>query len=158
MILWRIAAETRKYAADDLSGKAAAAHPGRWNEERQPVVYAAPTIAMAVLETAAHIDDGGLPLNRFVVRIDVPDAVWSAREELQAAALPTSWAAIPAGRTSVKIGSDWIRSLRSAILLVPSVIVPEERAALINPAHADARKIVGKVVRSFEYSRLFRPG
>lgn len=158
MILWRIAAETRKYAADDLSGKGAAVHPGRWNEERQAVVYAAPTIAMAVLETAAHIDDGGLPLNRFVVRIDLPEAVWAAREELQVAALPTGWAAVPAGKASVKIGSDWLRSLRSAILLAPSVIVPEEWVALINPAHADASRIVASVVRPFEYSRLFRPG
>jgi RES domain-containing protein len=157
VILWRIAAETRRYAADDMSGKGAATHPGRWNDDGQPVVYSAPTIAMAVLETAAHIDDGGLPLNRFVVRIDVPDAVWAARAELQAAALPTSWAAIPAGRTSVKIGGDWLRSHRSAILLVPSVIVPEECVALINPAHKDADRIVGEVARFFDYSRLFRP-
>jgi RES domain-containing protein len=158
VILWRIAAETRKHSADDLGGKGAASHPGRWNEEGQPVVYAAPTLAMAVLETAAHIDDGGLPLNRFVVRIDVTEAVWAARDELPAAALPVGWAAIPAGRASVKVGSDWIRSLRSAILLVPSVIVPEEWVALINPAHTDAKGIAGKTVRPFEYARLFRPG
>lgn len=112
---------------------------------------------MAVLETAAHIDDGDLPPNRFVVRIDLPDAVWAAREELLVAALPTGWAAIPAGGASVRIGGDWLRSLRSAILLAPSVIVPEERVALINPAHPDARRMVANVVRSFEYSRLFRP-
>jgi RES domain-containing protein len=156
VILWRIAAETRKYSAEDLSGGGAAAHPGRWNEEKQPVVYAAPTIAMAVLETAAHIDDGGLPLNRFVVRIDVPDDVWSAREELDPAALPPAWSAIPAGRTSVKIGSDWLTSARTVILLVPSVIVPEERAALINPMHPDAKTLTATVVRPFEYNTLFR--
>ena len=49
MILWRIAAETRKYSAHDLTGGGAAAHPGRWNDDKQPVVYAAPTIAIAVL-------------------------------------------------------------------------------------------------------------
>lgn len=64
MILWRIAADTRRYAADDLSGGGAAAYPGRWNDEQQPVLYTAPTIAIAVLETAAHLDDHGLPLNR----------------------------------------------------------------------------------------------
>jgi RES domain-containing protein len=119
-------------------------------------VYAAPSIALAVLETAAHIDAGGLPLNRFVVRIDVPDAVWAARDELDVATLPATWAAIPAGKTSVKIGSEWITSRRSAILLVPSVIVPEERAALINPAHPDARKLTATVTRRFEYDKLFR--
>jgi len=71
--LWRIAAETRKYAADDPSGGGAAASPGRWNDKHEPTVYCAATIAMAVLEIAAHIDDAGLPLNKYVVEIDVPD-------------------------------------------------------------------------------------
>src|SRR5512133_1880083 len=88
VILWRIATETRKYAATDLSGAGAARSPGRWNEEGEAVVYAAVSIALAVLETAAHINDRGLPMNRFVVRIDVPQDVWDARQERPAAALP----------------------------------------------------------------------
>ena len=156
MILWRIAAETRKYAANDLSGAGAAANPGRWNDEGQAVLYAAPSVALAVLETAAHIDDAGLPLNRFLVRIDVPDTVWAARETLEAATLPPNWSAIPAGRASVKIGSQWIASLRSPILLVPSVIVPEECAALLNPGHTLCKGVRATIVRAFEYSRVFR--
>ena len=82
MKLWRIAAETRTYPATDLSGGGAAKSPGRWNEAGQHVLYTAPTIAIAVLETAAHIDDGGLPLNRYLIEIEVPEAVWKARKEL----------------------------------------------------------------------------
>ena len=156
MILWRIAAETRKYPADDLSGGGAAASPGRWNNEKQAVLYAAPTIAIAVLETAAHIDDAGLPLNRFLVRIDVPEAVWKKREEVDASTLPVTWSAIPAGRGSVKFGSDWIASARSPILLVPSVIVPEETAALVNPSHPLSKRIKASIVRPFDYNKLFR--
>jgi RES domain-containing protein len=156
VILWRIATETRRYAAADLSGAGAARNPGRWNGDGQPVVYASLSIALAVLETAAHINDRGLPLNRFLVRIDVPQPVWAAREEKSAASLPAGWAAIPAGAASVKIGSEWHGSLRSAILLVPSVIVPEEFAALINPVHPDAAKLTATVIRPFEYNRLFR--
>ncbi|MGH9577278.1 MAG: RES family NAD+ phosphorylase [Terriglobales bacterium] len=157
MKLWRIAAETRKYAATDLSGGGAAANPGRWNDDKEPVVYCAPTIAIAVLETAAHIDDSGLPLNRYLIEIDVPDVLWAQREELDPAKLPATWSAIPAGRASVKVGSEWLSSLRSAILLVPSVIVPEEWASLINPRHPKAAAITAKVVRRFEYNRLFKP-
>ena len=156
MKLWRIAAETRKYAADDLSGAGAALSPGRWNDENEPVVYCAPTIAMAALESAAHVDDAGLPLNKYLVEIDVPDGVWLHHEEVNIATLPATWAAIPAGRGSVTFGSDWLASLRSPILLVPSVIVPEEPIALINPAHGDAARISAKVIRLFEYNRLFR--
>ena len=156
MKLWRIAAETRKYAATDLSGGGAAASPGRWNDEKQAVVYSAPTIAIAVLETAAHIDDAGLPLNRFLVEIVVPDDVWLMHEVASLASLPPTWAAIPAGGASVKVGSNWLTSLRSPILLVPSVIVPEEFAALINPRHPASAKITAKVIRPFEYNKLYR--
>jgi RES domain-containing protein len=154
--LWRIAAETRKYPAADLSGAGAAEHPGRWNDDKEPVVYCAPTIAMAVLETAAHVDDSGLPLNRFLVGIDVPDRVWARRKAIDTATLPPTWAAIPAGRASVKIGSQWLASRRSPILMVPSVIVPEEWASLINPRRPDAATITANVVRLFDYNRLFR--
>jgi RES domain-containing protein len=154
--LWRIAAETRDYAAIDLTGAGAAKHPGRWNDYKEAVVYCAPTIAMAVLETAAHIDASGLPLNRYLVEIEVADVTWARREEVDIANLPRTWAAIPAGRASLKIGSDWLASLRSPILMVPSVIVPEEWVSLINPRHPDAAAITAKVARPFEYNRLFR--
>lgn len=158
MILWRIATETRQYRADDLSGGGAARSPGRWNEAGQAVLYTAPSIAIAVLETAAHLDDAGLPLNRYLVKLELPSRVWQARKELDAATLPPTWNAIPAGATSAQVGSDWLRAGESAVLLVPSVIVPEEQAALVNPAHPDAAKIKATVVRPFDYSRLFRSG
>jgi RES domain-containing protein len=156
VILWRIAAETRKYGADDLSGAGAAKSPGRWNDDGQPALYTAPTIAIAVLETAAHVDDSGLPLNRYLVQIDVPDAAWAARDVMDVSKLPITWAAIPAGRVSVQAGADWLRGMTALILEVPSVIVPEEPAALLNPLHTDAKKLSAKVVRLFEYNRLFR--
>lgn len=156
MNLWRIAADTRQYRADDLSGGGAARRPGRWNDTGEAVIYAAPTISIAVLETAAHIDDTGLPLNRYLLELDVPDDVWALREELDVATLPPSWSAIPASHASVKIGSAWLASLRSPILLVPSVVVPEERASLINPNHPEGKRITARVVHLFEYNRLFR--
>lgn len=119
-------------------------------------MYCAPTIAMAVLETTAHIDDAGLPLNRFLIEIDVPADAWRARQHLKALALPPTWDAIPAGRAGVNIGSTWVRALSSAILLVASAIIPEENAALINPLHPDAKSIGARAIRRFEYNRLLR--
>lgn len=156
MNLWRIAAETRKYPADDLSGAGAAKHPGRWNDDGEAVLYTATSLALAVLETAAHVDAAGLPLNRFVVRLEVPDDVWAAREERPPSALPAAWDAIPAGVASVKVGSAWLRARTSAVLLLPSVVVPEERVALLNPNHPDATRVKPTVLRAFPYDRLFR--
>jgi len=156
VILWRIAAETRRHAATDLGGAGAAASPGRWNDEGQPAVYCAPTIAMAVLETAAHIDDAGFPLNRFLVRIDVPDRLWSARAVVDMQSLPAGWAAIPAGKASVEVGAGWLRDRQGVCLQVPSVIVPEECVVMLNPLHPDASSLVAHAVRAFDYGRLFR--
>jgi RES domain-containing protein len=156
--LWRIAAATRDCAADDLRGGGAARYPGRWNKQTEPVIYCAPTRAIAILETAAHIDDSAFPQNRYLVEIAVPDKVWSAREEIPVARLPVSWDAIPAGQVSIKVGSTWLSSRRSPILLVPSVIVPEEWCALINPQHPLAARISAQAVRAFNYQRLFRSG
>ncbi len=156
MILWRIAAETRRYRADDLSGGGAAASPGRWNDHGQTVLYMAPTIAMAVLETAAHVDDAGLPLNKYLVRVDVPDVAWAARHVLDVQVLPLTWAAIPAGSASVRIGSEWFRAAVSPVMVVPSVIVPEECVVVINPGHPLVVGMSATVLRRFEYNRLFR--
>ena len=111
---------------------------------------------MAVLETGAHIDDSGLPLNKFVVEIEVPDGVWGQRSEVAVAALPVTWNAIPAGGASAKFGSEWLASLRSPILVLPTVIVPEESIVMINPRHSEAAFITARALRRFEYNQLFR--
>jgi RES domain-containing protein len=154
--LWRIAAETRLYKADDLSGAGAAKHPGRWNEEGDAVVYASPSRALAVLETVAHLDDTGLPLNRFLVRIDVPGPVWAKRQKLEVVEMDPGWRAIPAGRASARLGHEWVVANKSALLMVPSVIIEEEANVLINPRHSGAAGVTAAVVRLFEYNRLFR--
>lgn len=156
MILWRIATDTRRYRADDLSGAGAALSPGRWNDAGQAVLYTAPSVALAVLETAAHVDDAGLPLSKFLVKINLPDAAWDARLVIDVEALPLTWAAIPAGSASVLVGARWFRAAKSPVLEVPSVIVPEESVAVIQPAHPLAAGISATIVRRFEYNRLFR--
>lgn len=155
--LWRISAETSDYKANDLTGGGAAKFPGRWNAKTQRVVYCAKNISLAVLETAAHIDDAGLPLNRYVVRIEVPITIWNARVVLERASLDAAWCAIPFGRASIDAGAEWYSTAKSALLEVPSVVVPEESTILINAEHADANLIAAKTIRLFEYNRLFRP-
>ena len=156
MRLWRIATETRTFAAHDLSGNGAAISPGRWNGPGQVVVYAAPTMALAMLETAAHINTLGLPLNRFLVAIDVPDALWAQRQEISVDQLPVGWSAIPAGQTSVEVGAQWLSRQSNLLLCVPSVIVPEESIALINPAHPSASQLKAFKLRPINYGAVFR--
>ncbi len=107
-------------------------------------------------ETAAHINTLGLPLNRFLVAIDVPDDLWAQRQDIAADQLPPGWAAIPAGLTSVEVGTQWLSRQSSLLLCVPSVIVPEEPIALINPAHPMAGQLSAYKVRPVTYGSVFR--
>jgi RES domain-containing protein len=153
--VWRIATEALTYGANDLSGTGAKMTGGRWNSKGTLVVYCAANIALATLETVHSLRNGGLPFNRYLVRIDVPDAVWDARQVLDP--LPGGWDAIPAGLTARTAGDVWIASRASALLLVPSVIVPDEYNVLINPQHGAAATIVATTLKRWIYDPRFFP-
>jgi RES domain-containing protein len=157
--VWRIAAETREYRATDLSGEGSARYPGRWNELEQPVIYAADCPALAMLETVAHLGElVRFPLNRYLVRIEIPPVVWARAKQLRADELDASWAAVPAGASAVEAGAAWLRSAASALLRVPSAIVPEHQAVLINPRHADAKRLRAATTRRVDYALALRKG
>lgn len=154
--VWRIASDTRDWQADDLSGAGAKAIGGRWNEKGMAVVYSSETRALACLETAVHLNAGGLPLNRYLVEITISDEAWARARMESAASLPIGWEAEPAGLTSIRFGTDWLRSGTSALLVVPSVIVPEEFNVLINPAHPDSAGIAAAKRRRWLYDPRLR--
>ena len=156
-VLWRIATDATTYFADDLSGMGAKITGGRWNEINRAMVYASSTRALACLETVVHLNSGGLPLNRYLIELQVEDAVWAAAQHETSATLPVGWDAEPCGKTSMDFGTRWLTGRGSALLVVPSVIVQEEVNVLINPEHADAAKITAKKIRRWTYdSRLVK--
>lgn len=149
--VWRIAADTPEYTADDLSGEGARRTGGRWNRTGLPVLYTSETRALACLETLVHLKAVGLPFNRYLVRIDIPDEVWAKAERQTSRTLSVGWDAEPIGKVSIDFGSDWIASGRSCLLLVPSVIIPEERNILVNSAHTDHAGLAATKERRWLY-------
>lgn len=148
---WRIAADTPHYAADDLSGAGAKATGGRWNRPGNALLYCAENIALACLETYVHLKSAGLPLNRYLVRLDIPAKLWEAATTLDMQSAPVGWDALPPGLASLDAGDAWIAGAATALLLVPSSIVPDEHNVLINPAHPDAAKISARKLRRWIY-------
>jgi RES domain-containing protein len=153
--IWRIGTDTPDYGSDDLSGEGARRTGGRWNRAGTPMIYASSSIALSCLETVVHLDAGDLPLNRYLVSIEIPDNVWEAKNILNRDD-HVGWDAIPAGITSLEAGNRWAAEGTSAVLLVPSVIVPEENNVLINPAHPEALQIQAKKIRRWTYDARFR--
>jgi len=145
--IWRIATQGPSWRADDLSGTGSAADPGRWNSHGTPVVYASSSIALCCLETLVHISgDAGLPLQRWLVAIDVPTEHWQQRTKMEPVDLPR-WDTTPSGAASRDWGDRWLGSRRSLLAAVPSVIVPEENNLLINPSHPASALLLATVVR-----------
>jgi len=154
LVLWRIAADTAKYKADDLTGAGAANSGGRWNKIDVPALYCATSISLACMETVVHLNT--LPFNRFLIRIEVPDLVSKSAITHTVGALPVGWDAEPAGHESIQLGTAWLQSESTNLMYVPSIIVPEEQNVVINPAHPDSAKIRAVKVRKWTYDPRFR--
>lgn len=145
MIVWRI---TRKRHRG-LDGEGARLNGGRWNAEGVAVGYTSTTLALAALEYLAHVDPEDVPADLVAVRISIPDDL--RQERVQASDLPADWKEVLDHPACVRCGDAWAKGTRTAILRVPSAIVPEEENVLINPEHADAERIAIEHIRSFVF-------
>jgi RES domain-containing protein len=155
--LWRIATEAPGYGATDLTGRGAELTGGRWNRKGVAMVYTSTTRALACLETLVHFEASArLPLNRYLVRIQVPPDSWKHRRRLGALGAHAGWDAEPPGRVSRDFGSQWAADNKSLLLEVPSIVVAEEFNVLINPKHADISRVRAENVRKFTYDARLR--
>jgi RES domain-containing protein len=133
MRLWRISDHA------DLSGEGGLRASGRWHSKGSRVVYLADHPASALLEVLVHleIDVEDLPTHYQLLAIEAPDGV--AVTALDDANLPPDWRDRPL--ITRARGDDWLRGGASALLRVPSAIVPATGSTLFNPAHADATRL-----------------
>jgi RES domain-containing protein len=133
MRLWRISNRA------DLSGGGGLYVSGRWHGKGRRVVYLADHPASALLEVLVHleIDVEDLPTRYQLLAIDAPDDI--ATTTIDERSLPPDWRDRPL--TTRVCGDDWLRAGASALLRVPSAIVPATRNYLLNPAHADAMRL-----------------
>lgn len=108
-------------------------------------------MALAALETLVHLNP---PLRFGCVSIEMTfdDALV---ESVNPSTLPSDWCEKPPPLSTQAIGDLWVKKARSAVLELPSVIIPSETNYLINPKHPDFRKIqIGKPVPFAFDSRL----
>lgn len=133
MKAWRIAPAPRRV----FDGAGAGLVGGRWNPVGSPVIYAADSYALALLEVLVHAQIGAIPPASRYVEIDVPDDL--PPEAVDPADL-RGWDR-PDHAVAQAFGRTWIAQARSAVLLVPTVVSPSDRNVVINPAHPEAIRI-----------------
>jgi RES domain-containing protein len=123
---------------------------GRWNPPGIAAVYLAESRALAALEILVHAPRETLALEWRVIPVDMPDE-WIE----PARALPDGWRDQPSSTAARRYGAMWLGKERAVGLVLPSVVVPQERNLLFNPRHPKAAKLkTGKVERFAFYSRL----
>ncbi len=128
-----------KFVDTAFDGEGARVFGGRWNEKGTRMVYASASASLAILETFVHMGIDARTISHVIIEIDISDEII---EELANADLPDRWNASPAPELCQDLGTSWANSMHSAVLSVPSVIMPVERNYLINPMHPDFEKIV----------------
>jgi RES domain-containing protein len=107
------------------------------------MAYTASCGALAVVEYLAHLSR--LPSGLMLMLIEIPDTLKIERVH-----------SVPADPAAFRqIGDDWLESKATAVLEVPSVLVPRQKNYLINPGHPlfDAISIIESSPFAFD-SRL----
>jgi RES domain-containing protein len=147
MLLWRIS----NYAT--LDGQGGLLASARWHTRGRPVVYLAATPAGALVEALVHLELGidELPQTYKLLKAECPDNIGMlAADE---ALLPDDWRSKELVTRSM--GDEWLAQQRSALLSVPSAILPETSNLLLNPGHPDAAQVRVVWHRAFRYDPRF---
>lgn len=149
--VWRIT--TARFAQTAFSGEGARLYGGRWNPKGCEVVYTAESQSLALLELL--VQDDPLRANYVLIPAVLPSDL--RMTQLDAGELPDNWRTIGARDVLQAMGLEWIRSGQTAVLSIPSAVLPEERNYLLNPRHPDFVRIVIGEPRSLQTdTRLLR--
>jgi RES domain-containing protein len=150
--VWRIA--TSGFARSAFSGEGARLYGGRWNPKGVPIFYTAASQSLAMLEML--VQDQRLRARYVIIEARIPAGL--AVDRVRTDRLPSDWREITAREKLQAIGAEWARKRGTAVLVVPSAIVPPESNYLLNPLHADFKRIkIGKPTTVETDLRLIKP-
>jgi RES domain-containing protein len=103
------------------------------------MVYTSATLSLAAQELFVHLDPADLPADLVSISAIIPDSV--RVEVLDPDTLPRNWREYPAPESLAAIGASWAASATSAVLAVPSAVIPQENNYLLNPSHSDFPRV-----------------
>jgi RES domain-containing protein len=150
--VWRIALA----AHATLDGEGARRYGSRWTSRGVPAVFASATLSLAALERFVHTDADLEPMGLVAIPLTISDRM--AIESVEVATLPADWRAFPPPTKLTTIGDAWSRAARSAILSVPSAVIPHERNFVLNPGHPAFGQVLVGPAEPFSFDpRMWKP-
>jgi len=142
MRVWRLVRKRRLPSA--FSGEGSRIVGGRWNNPGIPVVYTSSSLSLATLEYLIRASALRAPQDVYSIWADVPDDL--PMEIIPTDRLVKRWRRYDLPVQFLRdLGDAWFARAHTAVLRVPSAIIPVEDNVLLNPTHADFRKVrIGK--------------
>jgi RES domain-containing protein len=148
---WRIVFE--KYKDVAFSGEGAFLFGGRWNSPGKRAVYCAESRALAALEMLIHLDSPALLRRYLLFEIKFDESLMTT---LPVASLPADWRSEPLPPSTQALGDRWIAGAESAVLRLPSVVIPLESNYLLNPTHPDFSGVQIHSPQPFDFDPRFK--
>jgi RES domain-containing protein len=133
--VWRIC--SRKHRR--FEGEGARRYGGRWNHTGTSIVYTSASLSLAALELFVHVDIDTVPGELVAIEAEIPNTLNIGAVRIES--LPRDWRRYPAPDALKDIGTAWAKKASTAILALPSAVIPAERNYLLNPAHRDFKRI-----------------
>lgn len=135
LTVWRLL--TARFAASAFSGEGARRYGGRWNGKGVPMIYTAGSQSLAMLEML--VQDEPLRARYVMIAATLPKNL--KIERISAGHLPAAWRDLTLRERLQTLGNEWIKRRSSAVLAVPSAIIPSETNYLLNPLHPSFARI-----------------
>jgi len=114
------------------------------------VLYAAPTVAGAMVEILVHY--AAIPTGMCQSQLDIPDDVSIGHPP--PGSLPAGWARDV--NLTRNLGSVWYRQQSSAVLIVPSSVAHGEKNYLLNVQHPAFGRIRFSSPKTFEFDERLK--
>ncbi len=143
LTVWRLV--NTRFAGNAFSGEGARLYGGRWNRKGTPIIYTAGSQSLAMLEMLVQDE----PLRANYVMIPARLSGNLKMEKIKTSDLPSGWRSLAGREALQEIGTTWARRNSSAVLVVPSAVIPEECNYLLNPLHPSFARIVIGVPQEF---------
>ena len=137
MRCWRLTPASREQAA--LTGDGGLFGSARWHRQGVRIVYTSATLSLAALEVLVRASRWRELPDLVALEIDVPDRI--DLRTIQVAGLEDGWRDPSPSAKTQELGMRWLGSGKTAVLAVPSAIIPGEQNFLLNPAHPDFDRI-----------------
>ena len=137
----------RERAADVMSGEGARLFGGRWSPPGAAVVYASESRALAVLEAFVHVTAEARTMAFVLYSIELPSRARLRRHRERPRSV----------HASQEAGRAWLDDGSALALVVPSVLVPQEKNYVLDVRHAQFARLKVSKPEPFSFDeRLWR--